>query len=270
MNQHPWQSLLRTPQPCDHLIQLYTDEAFFARVVSEFLETGFADGAGAVVMATPAHVEAITARLAGARIDVAAALARRQLVVADAEATLAEFMVDGMPDRAKFVAAITPALDRIRAAGYRQVRAFGEMVDLLWDHNLPATVALEALWNELLADRRVSLLCAYRIDNFDRAAHRGALHQLTQEHTHLIPVEDYERLETAVTRAYADVFGSLGDPALLREHVVAAHKSPAVMPGAQTALVALRGLSGDIADAVLERAHHYYNSLSVAAGRAAV
>jgi hypothetical protein len=39
------------------------------------------------------------------------------------------------------------------------------------------------------------------------------------------------------------------------------------MPSAQTALVALRGLSADIADAVLERARHYYQALSPASAR---
>jgi len=132
------------------------------------------------------------------------------------------------------------------------------MVDLLWDHNLPATVALETLWNEVLADRRVSLLCAYRIDNFDGEVHRGALDQLTHTHSHVIPVEDYERLEAAVSRAYEDVFGTLGDPGLLREQLATEHHSPAAMPAAQAALVALRQLSPDIADLVLARARQHY------------
>ncbi len=256
--QEPWQSLLRTPQPCDHVIQLYTDDDLFARAVAEFLETGFAGGAGAVVVATAPHATAIATRLFAAGFDVAAARERGQLVVADAHGTLAQFMVDGMPDRARFFAAITPVLERVRAAGYREIRAFGEMVDLLWDHNLPATVALETLWNEVLADRRVSLLCAYRIDNFDRDVHRGALHQLTHAHAHVIPVEDYDRLEAAVSRAYEDVFGTPGDSGPLREQLVAEHRSPAAMPAAQAALVALRGLSPDIADVVLARARQHY------------
>jgi len=259
-SQQPWQSLLRTPQPCDHVIQLYTDDDFFARAVAEFLETGFAGGAGAVVVATAPHATAIATRLVAAGFDVAAARERGQLVVADAHGTLAQFMVDGMPDRARFFAAITPVLERVRAAGYREIRAFGEMVDLLWDHNLPATIALETLWNEVLADRRVSLLCAYRIDNFDRDVHRGALHQLTHTHSHVIPVEDYDRLEAAVSRAYEDVFGTLGDPGLRREQLVAEHRSPAAMPAAQAALVALRGLSPDIADVVLARARQHYDA----------
>jgi hypothetical protein len=263
--QQAWQTLLRTPQPCDHLIQLYSDEAFFARAVAEFLATGVSEGAGAVVIATAPHVRAIATQLEGWGLDMGAATGRSQIIVADAHATLAEFMVGGMPDRGKFFAAISPVLDRVRQAGYRDVRAFGEMVDLLWDHNLPATVALETLWNEVLADRRVSLLCSYRIDNFDADAHRGALHQLTQAHSHVIPVEDYDRLEAAVTRAYEDVFGALGDPKLLRQQIVAAHAPAAAMPSAQTALVALRGLSGEIADEVLTRAGHYYDALKSAA-----
>jgi hypothetical protein len=262
-----WHSLLRAPQSCDHLIQLYTDGGFFTRAVGEFLETGFAAGAGAVVIATPSHVEALTARLTEGGFDVPAALARGQLVFADARRTLARFMVGGAPERDAFFTTVLPMLDGVRAAGYRDVRAFGEMVNLLWDHNLPATVALEALWNEVLADRRVSLLCAYRIDNFDREAHHGALHQISQKHSHLIPVEDYARLESAVSRAYADVFGSLGEAELLREQLVSRHVTPVSMPEPQTALVALRSLSSDIADAVLTRARHHYHAVARASTR---
>src|SRR5258708_12939858 len=122
--QQPWQSLLRTPQPCDHVIQLYTDDDFFARAVAEFLEAGFAGGAGAVVVATAPHAAAITTRLVAAGFDVAAARERGQLIVADAHGTLAQFMVAGMPDRARFFAAITPVFEPLRPAGYRHIPPF--------------------------------------------------------------------------------------------------------------------------------------------------
>jgi hypothetical protein len=262
----PWHTLLRTPTPCDHVVQLYTDEAFLARAVGHFLHTGLAAGAAAVVIATPHHTAAIVRALADAGVDVPAAEGRRQFVPLDARRCLASFMVDGMPDRTRFFGLVSEVLDAARDAGYGEVRLFGEMVELLWDHNLPATIALEELWTEVLTDRRASLLCAYGIDNFDRGVHRGVLHEIAGAHTHLIPVEDYERLERAVARAYRDVFGVAGEPAALRAHVVAGHRETTRMPSAQTALVALRGLGADIADAVLERARRYYEgSISISA-----
>jgi hypothetical protein len=137
------------------------------------------------------------------------------------------------------------------------------MVDLLWQDNLPATERLEALWGELLAERQVCLLCAYRVDTFDRHAHRGLLPRIGRSHTHLMPVEDEARYDEAVDRACRDVFGPGGEGDVLRR-LLAARPSTPCMPPAHAALVALRELGGDIADAVLARARRYYERPAVA------
>ena len=252
-----WEPLLRTPEPRDHLVQLYTDEIFLCRAVAQFIGPALAQGEGAVIIAIPEHVEAF-ARTLSATIDVAAARARDQLLFLDAETSLAQFMVDGQPDRAAFFSLVNGALDRLRRGGHDRVRAFGEMVNLLWRDDLAATMALETLWNEALADGRVSLLCAYRIDNFDREVHRGILHRISRCHSHFIPVDDYDRLEQAVDRAYKDVFGAFGDPQGLREMLSTRYQSATAMPRAQAALHAVRELTPTIADDVLARARRYY------------
>jgi len=76
--------------------------------------------------------------------------------------------------------------------------------------------------------------------------------------SHLVPVEHYQRLESAVDLAYYEVFGAEGDTAALRELLVAGVPTTPAMPPAEVRLIALRGLRTDIADAVLERARHYY------------
>ena len=184
----PWQTLLRTPEPCDHVIQLYTDDAFLVRAVAQFVGAGLEQHEGGVLVATPSHIEAIV-RALGARLDVKAAQARGQLVTVDAQRTLDRFMVGGRPHREKFFAAVRGVLDRVTTTGYPMMRLFGEMVDLLWDHNLPATVELEQLWNEVLTARRAALLCAYRIDDCERHIDRGVLHQLTRCHSHLVAID---------------------------------------------------------------------------------
>jgi hypothetical protein len=220
---------------------------------------GLATGEAGVLIATPDHVAAVIERLA-MTVDVPRARARDQLVLLDAETCLGRFMVDGVPDREAFFALANGVLDRVQAAGHARVRLFGEMVNLLWQDNLPATVKLEALWSEVLAERQVCLLCAYRLDNFDHHVHRGLLHRISRSHSHLVPVEDYERLDTAVDRAYRDVFGDRADTATLRQLLVSQPSAAAAMPPAQAALVALRDVRGDIADAVLSRARDYYEA----------
>jgi hypothetical protein len=253
----PWQALFRAPQPCDHVIQLYTDDAFLNRAVCQFVGTGLMQGEAGVIIATPAHVEGVTEAL-GTSLNVADLRGRGQLVVLDAQATLDRFMVQGRPDSGLFFSLVNGVLDQVIAAGYPTMRLFGEMVDLLWNHNLPATVELEELWNQVLAARGVSLLCAYRIDNFDRHAHRGVLHQLSHSHSHLVPVEDYDRFERAVDHAYRDVFGTSGDAGMLRQIIGGQHSWKTAMPPAQAALIALREVRRDLADDVLERARRHY------------
>jgi KaiC/GvpD/RAD55 family RecA-like ATPase len=256
--QPSWAPLLRTPHPCDHLVQLYTEDSFLFRAVGHFLASGLTHREAAVIIATPAHAEAFRSELQSLGVDVASAVDRGQFTALDADECLAKFMVDGMPDGRRFRALVTPVLDRLRADGFADIRVYGEMVNLLFAENLPATVRLEELWNELLADERVSLLCAYRIDNFDRRAHRGLLHRISRCHSHLIPVDDYDRLDRAVDRAYEDVFGRRGSAADLRRLITASYPSEPVMPSAQAALFALHGLAPSVADAVIERTRDYY------------
>lgn len=254
----PWEDILVAPQACDHFVQLYEHDGFLARAVVRFLGSGLAGGDAAVVIATPEHVRRFTANLARAGLDVPRLVDGDQLVLLDAEESLAAFMAGGLPDRASFVSLVTGALDRVRAAGFAKVRLFGEMVELLRHRSFEAALQLEALWNELLADRQVSLLCGYRLDNFSPETHRDMLPGITRAHSHLIPVEDYQRLARAVEQAYTEVFGTIGDGAALRASLVSRYGDTSRMPAAEGALLALRELSPTLADQVLERARQHY------------
>ena len=249
--------VLRSPSPCDHLIQAYTDDAFLGKVVAEYVAAGFEQGEAAVLIATPEHTALFSERFAALGIDVPTAVRARQLLFLDADQTLARLMVDGRPDRQIFLSILATTLDHVRAAGYRRIRLYGEMVDLLWADSLDATLELERLWNEVLADERLSLFCAYRIDPLDRQV-QGVLRQVTHCHSHLLPVENSERFAEAVDRAYTDVFGVDGDVQTLRQLLVAHEHLATEMPSAQAAMFALESLLPTIAESVRLKARQYY------------
>jgi hypothetical protein len=252
-----WRSLLGALRPRDHVIQLYTDDTFLTQAASHFVASGLLGGEAAMIVATLDHQRAFADALDGLA-DVPGAVAREQLIFVDAQACLTQFMRDGRPDREALRAAVAPPLDRAAAAGGGRVRLFGEMVNLLWPQSLAAALELEVIWGEILIERSLAMLCAYRIDNFDRHVQRAVLPRLSVGHSHLVPVEDYARLEGAVERAYRDVFGAGGDAATLRRLMVS-HRTPGLeMPAAQAALLVLRGVREDLADAVLARAGYYY------------
>lgn len=247
----------RRAHPRDHLVQTYSDDAFLSAVVGDYLADGLKAGEGAVVIATPSHVEAFQEFVAKRGVDVRDAITRSRLLFLDAERTLSQFMVEGRPDRTRFFSIVAAALDRVRASGVPRIRAFGEMVDLLWAGNLPATVQLEELWNEVLTDERLSLFCAYRFDPLDRSV-QGVLRQVTLCHSHLLAVQDPEQFSRSVERAYEEVFGAIGDPDLLREVIASSQPSRPEMTADQAALFALHEVSPTLANQVLDQARAHY------------
>lgn len=188
--QRPWEQLLRTPFPCDHIIQLYTDEEVLLRALERFAGSGLEQGEAVVVVATAEHLAALTKRLIAGGQKLPSDIAEGAFITFDAERCVARFMRNGVPDRAAFRAVVGPILDRLKAAGYERIRLFGEMVNLLWQHNGPGTVQLEELWNEVIAEHQVCLLCAYHVEAADAESRRGLLHQISRCHSHSFP-EDY-------------------------------------------------------------------------------
>ena len=77
---------------------------------------------------------------------------------------------------------------------YLLVRAFGEMVDLLWkDGNADAAIRLEELWNELATKYQYSLLCGYSVDNFLHDAGAAAFRRVCDYHTNARLLDDLQQ-----------------------------------------------------------------------------
>jgi hypothetical protein len=88
------------------------------------------------------------------------------------------------------------------------MRAFGEMVGLLWaSGEYSAAIKLEEYWNRCLQQFNASLLCAYPIDRLGPEFQADGIHAILCDHTCLEPVEDAAALEQALTRAAEDVLG---------------------------------------------------------------
>ena len=84
-------------------------------------------------------------------------------------------------------------LDEPRQAG-SEVRAFGEMVALLWHQgNVAGAIALESLWNDLAQQQRFSLLCAYPTTGLT-AAELGDVNEVCRLHSVVHPPSSYESL----------------------------------------------------------------------------
>ncbi|WP_207429047.1 MEDS domain-containing protein [Pedobacter sp. SYSU D00535] len=156
--------------PCEHVLQIYEDEESFLQVLTDFVGEGINLGEGVIVIATQKHLNGLEAKLLDHGLNVKALIETRSYIPLDEKETLALFMVEGWPDEARFNREITSIINRAKA-GNRGVRAFGEMVALLWaEGNNGATVNLEYLWNKLVKTEAFSLFCAYPRAGFTQNA----------------------------------------------------------------------------------------------------
>ncbi len=251
-------AVLGMPTQGQHVAQLYTEPAVLARAVARFAAAGLRSGEAVLLVATAGHRPAILRCLRAVGYEPSELARAGQLVFLDAVDTLGALLADGEPDRARFQAVIGGAVDAAEAAGYPRVRAFGEMVNVLRQARFGAALRLEALWAELIAARRIALLCGYSIDAFDPWAYEGVLQRVTATHSHLVPVEDYALLGRAVAQAYGEVFGVGYDAGLLRRMFLAQYPRPTAMPDAQAAILAVQEFVPEAAAALLDRIRHHY------------
>jgi MEDS: MEthanogen/methylotroph, DcmR Sensory domain len=153
-----------------HAVQFYKDENSLARSVASFLAEGFRVGHPGVVIATPVHAEAISGELANCGLHVGALRMTGDLLFCDARKMLATFMVAGLPNPVLFRMRAGEVMEQLCGGrGPRPVRAYGEMVDLLWqDGYCDGAIKLEILWNQLAAIHEFSLLCGYAFGHFHK------------------------------------------------------------------------------------------------------
>ncbi len=204
-----------------HAVQFYGHDEELAEQVVGYLLEAFGNGGVAVVIATPGHRREFEARLRkalGGDVALAAARDSGAYLALDARETVRALMPAGrldpapfgrldpspagQPDLAPFgrpdlapAGRLDPAAfdrvigDLLRQAGTggRPVRAYGEMVALLWDDGLVnAAIQLEAMWNELGRAHSFSLFCGYPAGSVTRDGHLDAFAAMCRLHQEVV------------------------------------------------------------------------------------
>lgn len=172
--------------PVDHMVGIYEDAQQLTDGVVDMLLPGLEHDDGAIVVASPLHLRAITTQLAERGIDVAGAVAEDRLILADAAELLSAFLRPDGPDRDAFQREIGGLLARASAGG-RHVRVFGEMVTLLWNEgDVTGAIELEDLWNEILDGQLATLLCGYPVDAFADARSTDDFQAVCDRHSEVV------------------------------------------------------------------------------------
>jgi len=175
-----------------HAVQFYGNEQSLFTTVAGFLGEGLITGQPAIVIATESHRVAIVEHLCGRLIDCESARRSGSLLLLDAEDTLGQFMIGDEPDADLFEQNVGRLIQQmVDGRGRPLIRAYGEMVDVLWKQGRPeAAIKLEILWNKLALKYSFALLCGYAMGNFYKQARH--LEGVCEQHTQIIPHDTHD------------------------------------------------------------------------------
>jgi hypothetical protein len=152
--------------PVDHVVQIYENDEDFLDVLSGFIGGGINSGECVIIIATAGHLKALNTRLRNYGISVKTLIDDDRYIPLDAAETLSRFMVNGWPDETLFMQTVNSIIEKGNKKN-RRIRAFGEMVALLWAEGLNgATIHLEYLWNKFCTNHDFRLFCAYPKSSF--------------------------------------------------------------------------------------------------------
>jgi hypothetical protein len=255
-----WPRFLDNAPPADHGVQIYRELDELTASVGRFLDAGFQAGEPAIVIAAADHRHAFTTELERRDRKVDELEADGLLTWRDASEMLAAFMDGDTPSADRFEAVVDQVVDEVaRRFPDRTIRAFGEMVDILVQQGQKAAaMAVEELWNGVLATRPLALLCGYELDVFDLETQATTLPEIVRAHTHPRPVADTARLAAAVHESLTEV---LGAEAAAWIYVRVAEEVPrTALPRAQAVLMWLSRHRPGTARRVLQGARSRYAS----------
>lgn len=251
-------------EPSDHRVQFCLDETLLGRCVAEFLAEGVRANQGAAVIARPERRAAFRDALGERGCALEALIGEGRLVWLDARETLDLLMTADGPDWDRFDEKVGGVV-RAMNARWGGLRAYGEMVDLLWrDGRTAAAVLLEEHWNRLLQREKFLLYCNYGLDLLDSNVLAGDLQSILSRHTHVHAPPASAALGEALDRALREVLGA-GTLEELRP-LIEATQYPRAVRGSEAALLWVRRHLPAQAPEILARARGYVEAGDVVGG----
>lgn len=182
-----WQHLLHDAHAGDHLVHLYgEDDGALVRSVASYVIEGIRRQDIVLVFATPAHTEGVRGLIASEGISLDDSKRPPLVHFVDATRRFHELFGGGEPDWNSVRDRLKTMLRDVRAErpGAR-LRAFGEMVGLLWRAGRREEAErLEACWNEMQAFEPSNLYCAYPINVYDSELEPTELRGIFVAHSH--------------------------------------------------------------------------------------
>jgi DNA-binding NarL/FixJ family response regulator len=176
-----------TKAPHRHEVLFYPDDAVFLDSCTRFIAAALGAGDVAAVVATESHRDSLFERLKAEGLDVDAEIKHGRYISLDVAKTLSTFMINDMPDWARFFEVVGGLVSGAAKAGkgeHSRVAMWGECGPLLWaEGKVDAAIRLEQLLNQLATIYEFDLLCAYALSSFRGEEDERVFQSICAEHS---------------------------------------------------------------------------------------
>ena len=170
-----------------HEVGFYSDDRRFLDDLTQFIGVSLKAGNGAVVVATKSHRDSLLQRLQAYGLDAGDAIEQNRYIAVDAGDALSTFMINGMPDPARFLNLFGNIIrTEAHAAKGEQshVAVFGEGVHLLWaQDNAEAAIQVESLTNQIAKTYEVDILCGYSLCSVQGGMETRIFQEICTQHS---------------------------------------------------------------------------------------
>lgn len=168
-----------------HSVQFFDAADTLGTAVGRFVYEGIASGVHVLLIARPASVRAVARTFKSRRRPTFPVLIESgKLTIIDAAATLLSVMDGTRPDRDRFARVIGSIVGRLRDSSAGPPRVLSEVVDILaTEGNFSAVDEIEDLWDGLVEQHPLTLLCGYSAAHFTGPMGSGTLRSICGRHS---------------------------------------------------------------------------------------
>ena len=200
-----WQDVLTNPAAGSHIVQVCQNKALQVEVITRYVKEGLLNDEAVIIIATSALRKAVRAKMDALGLDVHTFKSQGQIKFFDAEFLLSGFLIDGVLEEQAFQEFVGIPIQAAQLK-FGKVRAFGEMVDVLWKNDQQdLAIELEGWWSELCDKNELMLLCTYLLDSLDPNSYDNSLERICKCHTHSLPINSFNPV---VGGAMLELFGA--------------------------------------------------------------
>jgi DNA-binding NarL/FixJ family response regulator len=168
---------LASPEPGEaeitrsHKVEFYSDDAALVVGFTCFIEAALQAGNAVIVASTESHRNGLLEKLHDHGVDIVTAIERGRYRSLDVDDILSTFMVNDLPDPARFFEAVGGLIAAAAGATGQQSRVAvcGECASILWARGkADAAIQVERLCNQLTKRYEMDILCGFSLSSFYR------------------------------------------------------------------------------------------------------